>query len=155
MRNARILLILAAVVGVVAYAQQQSLILGSDTSSGGTVRRVQVDSQGRLVISGGGSGGAVEFACTSRSQSVTSVGLTASTLPTALANRWMVRVCNSAENSGIPLVKCRDDGVNPSMGTANAGEVLEVGDCAIYYTSAAIRCISDSSSTAVTQAECD
>lgn len=147
-----------ALVAVLAFAQQQAVILGTDTTTqpdGGILRRVQVDPQGRIVTSGGGGGGStVIFACTSRSQSVTSVGVAASSLPTALATRWMVRVCNSAENTGTPIVKCRDDGTNPVMGIANAGEALEVGDCVTYYTAAAIRCISDTAATAVTQAEC-
>lgn len=153
-------------LGGVALAQQQSLMLGADTTTqpdGGILRRVQVDPQGRMVVTGisvnladaGLTTGPVTYACTSRSQSVTSVGVAASTLPTALASRWMVRVCNSAENSGAPMVKCRDDGSNPTMGIANAGEVLEVGDCATYYTPVGIRCISDTAATAVTQAECE
>lgn len=153
------------VFGLHASAQQQSLMLGADTGTqpdGGIMRRVQVDSSGRLVIStttvyadgGTSSNSSVTFSCTTRSQSVTSVGTSASSLPTALTTRWMVRVCNSAENTGTPIVKCRDDGTNPVMGIANAGEALEVGDCVSYYTTAAIRCISDTAATAVTQSEC-
>jgi hypothetical protein len=155
-RGRALSLTLAAVLALgaaLAFAQQQSIIYGTEQPSKVT-RAVQVDNQGRLVIAGGSGGGSVYFSCGTRVQSVTSVGNVASALPVGVATRWMVRVCNSAENAGAPLVKCRDDGVNPSMGVANPGEVLEVGDCVTYYTSAAIRCISDGTATAVTQAEC-
>jgi hypothetical protein len=167
MRLSKILPSAVAVVAVAAVAQQQSLMMGSDTFTqpdGGIIRRVVVDQQGRIVIAptaaatlpdGGTAALSVTtFSCPSRSQTVTTVGTSPVALPTTLAYRWMTRVCNSPENVGTPLVKCRDDDVNPTMGLANAGEVLEVGDCVSYYTNAAIRCISNSASVSVTQAEC-
>jgi hypothetical protein len=156
-----------AVVAVAALAQQQSLMMGADTFTqpdGGIIRRVKVDQQGRIVIAptagatlpDGGSAAltVTTFSCPSRNQTVTTVGTSPVALPTTLAYRWMVRVCNSPENAGTPLVKCRDDNSNPTMGLANAGEVLEVGDCVSYYTTDAIRCVSNSASVSVTQAEC-
>lgn len=155
--------LLVFAVATVASAQQQSIVLGSDTNTspdGGVLRRVKVDPQGRLVVAstspdgGTSSTTIVSFQCSAVGQTVTSVGVAASTITVGLANRWYARICNSSENAGTPLVKCRDDAVNPVMGIANAGEVLEVGDCVSYYTTNAIRCISDTAATAVTQAEC-
>jgi len=149
--------------GLFAFAQQQAIMVGSDTTTqpdGGFLRRVQVDPQGRILVASTSVDGGTTtyttaiFACASRAQTVTSVGVAAVTLTTSLASRWAARICNSAENAGTPLVKCRDDNTNPVMGIANAGEVLEVGDCVTYYTTVGIRCISDTAATAVTQAEC-
>lgn len=146
-----------------AFAQQSVLLNGADSSTNdaGIIRRVAVDSQGRLMVTLPADGGVTINAssatttavCGTTSQTVTSVGVAASSLP-VLASRWYARVCNSAENSGSPIVKCRDDGVNPTMGIANAGEALNNGDCVTYFVTAAVRCISDTAATAVTQSEC-
>ena len=102
----------------------------------------------------GGTVWSVGYFCNSRNQTVTSIGTTAASLTVGLSGRWYTRICNSLENTGTPNVKCRDDGTNPVMGVANAGEVLGVGDCVTYYTTAAIRCISNTAGTATTQSEC-
>jgi hypothetical protein len=159
-----ILAVLLVFLPLLALGQQAVLINGYDvdTTDAGTTRRVRVDSTGRLltvsgsVLADGGSSTAVQaiFNCNARAQTVTSVGTSAVTISTTLASRWFTRVCNSVENTGVPVVKCRDDGVNPVLGVANAGEALNTGDCATYYTTVPIRCIADTAATAVSQSEC-
>ena len=146
-----------------SHAQQQSLILGADTATqpdGGIMRRVQVDPQGRLVIAqpstDGGTTISVPYCSTSRSAEAVAVGTTPTAVPAdgGLSGRWMVRLCNSPRNSGLPIVTCTSDGTNPDAGLASRGESLEVGDCVTYTTSAPVLCVSDSASTYVTPWEC-
>lgn len=156
------LAVLLVFLPLLAQGQQAVLINGYDvdTTDAGTTRRVRVDSTGRLLVvtgsADGGSSTAVQstFNCNQRAQTVASVGTTAVTISTTLATRWYTRVCNSVENPGIPVVKCRDDGVSPVLGVANAGEALNTGDCVTYYTVVPIRCIADTAATAVSQSEC-
>lgn len=162
--------VLVLVLGGLAFAQSPVGIYGYDTGTnpdGGIVRKVQVDSQGRLVTAGGSS--AVTDAgvtvsvpyCTVTQSRTTSVGLTAVTIPsggappaTPLAGRWMVRVCNSPRNSGTPTVTCTSDGTTPTATAASSGDALEVGDCATYTTSGTVTCISDTAATYVPSEEC-
>jgi hypothetical protein len=81
------------------------------------------------------------------------VGITALSLP-VLAGRWLTRVCNSARNTGNPIITCTSDGTTPTTALTSIGETLEPGDCAIYTTGAAVQCISDTASTAVTSWDC-
>lgn len=152
-----------------ALAQTPVGIYGYDTGTnpdGGVIRKVQVDSQGRLVTSG--SAGVSTDAgvtvtvphCTASQSRATSVGVTVTAVPAvALAGRWMVRVCNSARNTGTPIVTCTSDGTTPTTASSSNGEALEVGDCATYTTSPSILgvgviCISDTAATYVTSEEC-
>lgn len=75
---------------------------------------------------------------------------------TNAANRRFLTICNSLENSGTPLVKCREDGVGPLMGTGNVGDVLGVGDCVPYAVSDQqnVRCVTNVQGTYVTTTEC-
>lgn len=153
-----LLVTLIIAVPMLVLAQQEVRIIGTDSNS--NMPAVLTDAQGRLIVSTGSGGSAVAtvpFPCLAiaNSHKVTSVGLVAVSVPSAVAgNRQFVRLCNSAENSGIPNVKCRNDGSDPVMGIANAGEVLSVGDCATYGGDAGVRCISDTAATAVTTYEC-
>ena len=108
---------------------------------------------------GTSTGNAVKFFCNSTRQSTTAVNTTdAGYVPGdgGLAGRWMIRVCNTAKNSGTPIVACTDDGQHPIMSAASGlGETIEVGDCLTYYTNVAIRCVSDTAATYVTAEECN
>lgn len=87
----------------------------------------------------------------------TSVGVASTTTPAAqLAARRYIVFCNSLQNAGNPLVKCRTDGVAPVMAATNPGDVLGVGDCILYPITAATipLCISDAAATNVTSWEC-
>lgn len=147
-------------LAALAYGQQQSLILGNDPATdGGIMRRVQVDSQGRLVTSGSSgtstdAGVAVRVSyCSATQDRNTAVGTAATTLP-VFAGRWLTRVCNSARNSGTPIITCSTDGTSPDAGLNGVGEALEVGDCATYTTGSAITCISDTALTSVSSHDC-
>lgn len=70
------------------------------------------------------------------------------------ATRVSILVCNSLENTGLPLVKCRDDNTAVALGVANPGETINPGDCIMYNSKVGVRCISNTASTAVTTFEC-
>lgn len=118
---------------------------------------------------GGGGGGAVTVSfdggtvqttpqvCTTSSHKTTSVGTSAVSTPsTQLLNRRYVTLCSSPQNPGVPLVKCRVDGVAPVMASGNPGDVLAPGDCATYAIAATSvpACIADTASTNVLSYEC-
>lgn len=94
--------------------------------------------------------------CTATRSSSVSVGTSVVTVPAdgGLAGRWMVRVCNSPRNSGVPIITCATGGATPDAGLLADGEALEVGDCASYTTGGAVTCISDTAATAVSTWEC-
>jgi len=163
------------VLALPATAQQSMLMNGADTTTlpdGGIIRRVQVDPQGRLVVvttstlsDGGTSTTSTTFTdggvavsvpyCTVSSSKNTTVGTSSTAVPaTKLTDRWYERVCNSARNSGTPIITCTSDGTTPTTASTSAGDSLEVGDCATYTTNSVINCISDTASTAVTSEEC-
>ena len=141
-----------------ASAQQQTVIIGNDPTDAGVLRRVMVDSQGRIVIAGGTTDGGITVAvpyCTTTASKNTTVSTSSTAVPaTKLSGRWMVRVCNSPRNAGTPIVTCTSDGTTPTTASTSAGESLEVSDCATYTTNSTINCISDTASTAVTSEEC-
>lgn len=156
-----VLLFALALCTPLALAQTSTYILGVDTGTDGgfpPTRRVQVDSTGRLVLGPSGLVSTTPVACTASSvNSSTSVGVASVSTPAAaLAARLYTLVCNSPQNAGVPLVKCRADGTSPVMAIGNPGEVLEVGDCVVYTLSAGtdIKCISDTAATYVTTFEC-
>lgn len=162
-----VMLVAAGVFGLVstAHAQQPVGIYGYDTGTfpdGGIVRKVKVDSQGRLVTAGGGSsvstdGGltvAVPYCLVTASKNTT-VGTSSIAVPaTPLAARWSIRVCNSPRNTGSPIITCTSDGTTPTATASSAGDALEVGDCATYLTQNPVKCISDTAGTAVPSEEC-
>lgn len=87
----------------------------------------------------------------------TSVGVASGATPSAqTAGRQYITLCNSLQNAGNPMVKCRIDGTTPVMAVANAGDVLGIGDCIVYPIATAITplCIADTASTNVTSFEC-
>lgn len=161
--NPRLVAVALSLIAALALGQSQSLIIGTDTTTqpdGGVMKKVQVDPQGRLVITGGGSttdaGVAVTVPyCTVSRSSASSVGTSVTAVPAdgGLAGRWMTRACNSARNSGTPIVNC---GVSASLdaGLLSDGEALEVGDCATWTTGQTVYCISDTAATAVSTWEC-
>lgn len=146
MKPTRALPILALLLaGSIAFAQQDTLVNGVDTS--GNVQRIIVDSTGHVLLS--------PDVCTTIVESVVSVGLTATAVPaSALGSRKLVVICNSPENTGTPLLKCRGDGTNPVIGLTQAGQTLKVGDCINYTTTAAINCIADTAATGASVTEC-
>lgn len=87
----------------------------------------------------------------------TAVGVAAVSTPaTQTAQRIYIELCNSIQNSGNPLVKCRTDNTAPVSAAGNAGDVLGIGDCKVYAIPASNvpQCISDTASTNVTSYEC-
>jgi len=95
--------------------------------------------------------------CNTMASKITSVGVAAGATPaTQLTARRYVTLCNSLQNSGTPLVKCRSDGTAPVMAATNIGDVMGVGDCILYPAGdgTAISCIADAAATYVTSWEC-
>ncbi len=105
------------------------------------------------------SGPAPKFppSCGTNRHTVVAVSGTATAMPASpLAARAWADLCVSVENTGAPVVKCRADGTAPVLGTTEPGDVLAIGDCIRYAPpqGTAIRCISDTSNTAVSVTEC-
>lgn len=95
--------------------------------------------------------------CWNPTHSVTTTGVAAANCPAAqLANRCLIMMCNSSQNSGSPLIKIRIDGTNPVMAVGNVGDVLSVGQCITYGALSAVvpKCISDTATTYLTALEC-
>jgi hypothetical protein len=95
--------------------------------------------------------------CASPTYDATSVGTAATSVPaSALAGRAGVAVCNSASNTGTAVVKCREDGIDPSMVVTTGGDVLTKGACIPYAAPSgkAVRCIADAAATVVTSRQC-
>jgi hypothetical protein len=95
--------------------------------------------------------------CATDGHKNTSVGVAAANTPsTQQSSRKYLELCNSLQNAGNPLVKCRDDGTAPVMAAGNAGTVLGVGDCVIFSvpTATVVQCIADAAATNVTSREC-
>lgn len=86
-----------------------------------------------------------------------SVGVAATNVPaTSATGRVYVEICNSLQNTGNPMIKCRADGTAPVMATGNAGTVLGIGDCVQFAASPynLPQCIADTASTNATTYEC-
>lgn len=95
--------------------------------------------------------------CGAMTNAITSVGVAAVNTPASqLSGRMFITLCNSLQNAGTPLVKCRTDGTAPVMAATNAGDVLGIGDCITYPISSSVvpSCISDTAATYVTSFEC-
>ena len=126
------------------WAQADSLINGVTSSN--TVKRIQVGADGVL---------AVQTPCPTVVDAVTTVGTAVLPVPATIQTaRKMVLICNSPENTGSPVVKCRADGVAPVMGLTTPGQGLAKGDCITYSTTSVVNCIADTASTAVSSTEC-
>ena len=104
--------------------------------------------------------------CGGAAHKSTTVGTAAVQVPASALSgkRWMyVRVSPESPVS-TAKVKCRMDGANPVMGAGNPGDVMAVGDGALYAFAPAgssqdpgtpqLRCISDTAGTIVTTTEC-
>lgn len=144
---------------------QQTVLIGSDYSSADAgrypLRAVQVDSQGRLVVSsttadGGTSAIAVKTLCTTVKHATTQVNTTVLNVPAdgGLGDRWYVETCNKANNAGTPIITCTGDGQVPTSAVASSGTALEIGDCHTFFTTTPIQCISDTAATQVSTEEC-
>lgn len=110
-----------------------------------------------LVSDGGFIGTVGPVRCTTITNSNTSVGVAATTVPAApQAGRIYITVCNSSQNAGVDNVKCRADGVAPVFAAGNAGDYLEEGDCIQYAVNASqtIQCIANAAATNVLAFEC-
>lgn len=143
------LLFLLLLAGI-AIAQSTVQIRGKDTASPAAPQDIRTDTSGRIIT----SPTTATASCTTKTDTVTSVGVTAVATPAAdQASRTSILLCNSSENTGAPLVKCRGDGTNPAMGNTTPGIVLNKGDCVVYNV-ASIKCISDTAATAVSGFEC-
>lgn len=149
-KNKALLLITAMLVGGVALAVEQMVNQGSPGNRGPwPVSTVLVYSSSSISTT--------PLFCNEPLNSITSVGAAAVDTPAAqLANRRYVVFCNSLQNAGNPLVKCRTDGTPPVMAAGNAGDVLATGDCILYPITASVvpSCIADAAATFVTSYEC-
>jgi len=88
---------------------------------------------------------------------VTTVGTAAANTPANNHNtRLYLEICNSYQNTGNPILKCRSDATAPVAASGNAGDVLGVGDCIRYSIPASnvVQCISDAAGTIATSYEC-
>ena len=95
--------------------------------------------------------------CNSPTETVVSVGTTATNCPAAqVAGRKYVVICNSIENSGTPKAKVRIDGTAPVIGITAIGTALGKGDCVTFHVSDGIvpQCIADTASTGVSIIQC-
>ena len=94
--------------------------------------------------------------CTAVSEKVTTIGTTFARCPTSqLSGRNVTVVCNSAENTGSPLLKVRVDGNAPVMGASTGGTVLAIGQCASFMLAdnAVPLCIASAPGTLATTIE--
>jgi len=95
--------------------------------------------------------------CTVNAHKNTVVGVAATSTPsTQLAGRRYITICNSLQNAGNPILKCRVDATAPVAAAGNAGDVLGIGDCIQYaiYDVNVPSCISDAVGTNATSYEC-
>lgn len=124
----------------------------TNCSSGGSDAGTTVN----ITFDGGFIGQVTPIYCsTSSVNAVTSVGTSSTATPAATATaRVSILVCNSLENTGVPLVKCRDDNTAVALGVGNPGEAINPGDCIMYNSKVGVRCISNTAATAVSTFEC-
>lgn len=93
--------------------------------------------------------------CTASAFQTKTIGTSSITFGQLVPGRWLARICNSCRNTGVPMITCTDDGTTPTTAATFDGEVLGVCDCVTYTNgSNAIKCISDTATTYVTQYEC-
>lgn len=121
------------------------------TFDGGFLGTVNVN------FDGGYLGTTAPVHCTTITNSNTSVGVASTAVPAAAqAGRVYATICNSIQNVGMDVVKCRADGVAPVFAAGNAGDVLEEGDCIQYSVNAtqSVLCIANNAATNVLGFEC-
>lgn len=97
--------------------------------------------------------------CTTNAHKITVVtsSTAVSTPSSQLTGRRFIVLCNSLQNSGSPILKCRVDGVSPVIAAGNPGDVLGIGDCIQYAIPSSVvpHCISNSGAGInVTSYEC-
>ncbi len=145
MNTKRKLLVIALVLagGFAAWAQTE--VMANQGSPG---KRGAWPIRGTQALNDGGYAfPTTPYPCSDASpHAVTSVTNASTTTPsTAQAGRVWTQVCNSPQNAAGSIVKCRADGTAPVFALGNAGDVLELGDCQMYYVSASrnILCISN------------
>lgn len=133
-------LVVFAVVFVATFAWAQTIVKADQGKPG---------NQGPWPVTTTGTSGVAvyDIACNvSSPNKVTSVTNVSTTTPAAAqAGRYWTTVCNSPQNAAGSIVKCRADGTAPVFALGNPGDVLELGDCAMYTVSSArnILCISN------------
>ena len=96
--------------------------------------------------------------CSVTAHKNTVVGAVAANTPsTQLTGRRYVTICNSIQNTGNPILKCRVDATAPVAAAGNAGDVLGIGDCIQYaiFDTNVPQCISDAAGTNATSFECN
>ena len=95
--------------------------------------------------------------CKATADTVTAVGASSTNVPaTALVKRKEITICNSRENTGTPILKCRTDNTAPVIGKTTPGVAMTPGDCVTFTLEAAkaVKCISDTAATAASAIEC-
>ena len=139
--------LVAALIGAVAGAQSRETV---DQGTPGTEGCWPVCMSGNVNIyfDAGYIGTTAPYNCTILSpHKVTSVTNAATAVPASpsIVRKW-INVCNSPQNAAGSIIKCRADGTSAVFALGNAGDVLELGDCAQYTTTTAqdaISCISN------------
>lgn len=165
-----------------AHAQQQVLIIGAENGTS-TLRKVNVDAQGRLqvttattisdggvqgstVIAVGPDGGQVLVGTVPRTClgvlndagfSHRNIAVSTSALTTVPFSslRAYSQVCNNPKNSGSPALTCTDDGQTPTTAATSVGDVLYPGDCVQFNSTSVVSCIADTASTYALVYVCD
>lgn len=172
MNETKILLLIAAVVSAFSFTPRsfaQSVVdqgkpgnkgpwpvtctncSGGGSSDGGSSSGSSVGPDGGAVVT------QTSFCALTSPNKITTVGTSATPVPAAAtAGRLYEEICNSLQNTGNPIVKCRTDGTNPVAAAGNAGDVLGIGDCIRYTAPSSVvpACISDAAGTNVTSYEC-
>lgn len=143
-KTTRIALLFGCLLGAaIAWAQEETM---ANQGTPGTRGSWPVVMGGSITIWDGGTANTfVPYPCANASpHKVTSVVNASTTTPaTAQTGRVWVNVCNSPQNAAGSIVKCRSDGTAPVFALGNPGDVMELGDCQVYYTTANILCISN------------
>jgi len=97
--------------------------------------------------------------CQNQSFTLTAMTGSATTVPSNGGSHARITVCNSNENSGSNVVKCRNDGVAPVAYTSgtilstHGGDVISKGSCVTYNNTSTVLC-TGTSATLVTGYEC-
>lgn len=144
----------ALILGGLAWAQQEVLLVGTDSTS--TTRAVAVNSSGQLIVASAGTSGSYPASCTVTQTAVnvvTTAGGTA-TPASQTASRAYVNICNSKVNTA-GLIKCRADGTAPVY-ASGAGVVLDIGDCVSFAVPDTVTplCISSTGTVVTETTEC-
>lgn len=139
-----VMLVAAGVFGLVstAHAQQPVGIYGYDTGTfpdGGIVRKVKVDSQGRLVV---GEGASTACSTASTFTKVWMDGGVQTLAPTATTNRYAV-ITNVGDDlgAGSNIIKCRTGTTAPTLTAGTPGTVLLTNYSVVYTGAPTVKCV--------------